>query len=338
MKNNNNNQQEKNKSRKEKIPDWLRAVLIIICTFIIVFFFESQKIALILSAGKDSSLQSIGISFASFAEKIKADVGLSGYFKWDESFWARLKISPVIFSSNTNQENHVLPVKPTATPQPTPAKIEPPFNILIVGDSFIAEKFGPSLEKKLLEFKDTAVHRSGIYSTGLSRPDYFDWNSKIIELISENGANVAIVMFGANDAQDLRTIDGKITHYGTSAWNNEYAERVDSFQKIMFDNGIKIIFWIGNPIARDDYYRKRMESLNSIYQTESAKNINILYIPTWNLLMDSNGKYSDYLTDEYGKQKLARAPDGIHTTSFGAGIMVNEVIKKIKTLIELESK
>jgi len=145
---------------------------------------------------------------------------------------------------------------------------------------------------------------------------------------------VAIVMFGANDGQDQKTVDGKVIYYSTKEWNEEYTKRVASFLDILSENKI-FVFWLGNPMARDDYYRKKMENLNSAYEAECKKLNNCFYIPTWDILKDSNGKYSAYLPDENGKLQLARTSDGIHVTIFGANILVEGVIEKIKTKMEL---
>ena len=317
------------------MPNPRKAIIIIVSVLIVVLFYESKRIESISPGIKNPVLKQLAVSFASSSEGIKSFLGLTDFFKNEEIFWSNLKKSPKIFSysENNNQKNNI----PISTPIPTllPLKLTAPYKIIIVGDSFIAERFGPQLEKIFLLYKDTEVYRKGIYSTGLSRPDYFDWNKQLKEIISEQKPNVAVVMFGANDGQDQRTLDGKVIHYGNVEWNIEYAKRVSAFLDIMRENNI-FVFWIGNPIARDDYYKRKMETQNSIYEAESQKYNNVVYISTQNMLLDANGKYSAYLPDENGKMQLARTSDGIHTTVFGAEILVNGVLNEIKKKMELE--
>jgi hypothetical protein len=143
-------------------------------------------------------------------------------------------------------------------------------------------------------------------------------------------------MFGANDGQDQRTLDGKVIHYGINDWNVEYAKRVDSFLNILLENKI-FVFWIGNPIAKSKNYSDKMANLNSIYEAECKKQKNVVFISTWSFLTDSKGNYSDYLADENGKLKLARASDGIHTTAFGSQILVDKVMSIMKEDLQIET-
>ena len=73
---------------------------------------------------------------------------------------------------------------PKATGATQPAKITriKPKKVLIAGDSMILEGFGFALERALKKFPGLSVVRAGKYSTGLSRPDYFDWMPYLREL------------------------------------------------------------------------------------------------------------------------------------------------------------
>lgn len=313
----------------------IKAIIIIVFVLLFSFFYESKRVATISAGFADSFLRSFALSYTGASENLKSFLGLTAFFEQEKVFWEMIKKSPKVFDYNINS---VVTNPPPISPKPVilPAKLEPPYRLLIVGDSFIAERFGPGLEKELLLYKDTTVYRKGIYSTGLSRPDYFDWNKQIKELIEAHSANVVIVLFGANDAQDLKTVGGKtITHYGDKNWNEEYGKKVSAFLDIFAENKITV-FWIGNPIARDDYYLKRMANLNYVFQNECSKYKNCYFISTWDVLKDSKGKYSAYLPDATGKNRLARASDGIHTTPFGAEILIKAVMTKIKERMKLE--
>jgi hypothetical protein len=315
-----------------KLTEPQKSIIVIISVLLIVLFYESKRIETLAIGVENRPLRYLALSYASFSDKIKSALGLERFFQNQADFWVKIKKSPVIFSYRRNSNPEI----PPPTPQPPQSSIpKPPYNILIVGDSFIAEGFGPVLEKELLLYKNVTAYREGKYSTGLSRPDYFNWDVEIKNLINTHNPNVAIVMFGANDGQDQRTLDGKVIHYGTDDWNVEYAKRVGSFLNILLENKI-FVFWIGNPIARDKKYSDKMVNLNSIYEDECKKQKNVVFIPTWSFLTDSEGKYSAYLLDENGKLKLARASDGIHTTTFGSKILVDKVMLIINNDLQIE--
>ena len=321
-----------------KSAEPLKAILIILFSIALVFAYESKRLNIITANEKIPFLRAAASLTTSAIESLKSTTGLTVFFEADQAFWRRVKTSPKIFNIPepvlvTRKPSHLLPFESPIEEN----RFDPPYRILIIGDSFIAERFGPELEKSLLSYDQVTVFRQGVYSTGLSRPDYFDWNAEISNLLTERQSNVVIVMFGANDAQDLRAIDGPtVSHYGAADWNTEYAKRASEFIDGIASDDCKI-FWIGNPIARDDYYLNRMLNLNSVYEAECKKEKNCQYISTWEMLTDKNGDYSAYLPDETGKNYLARASDGIHPTLFGAQILVKETIKTISLFIDLNA-
>jgi len=307
----------------------VKVIIILLLVLSFVFFYESKRIEAFAINMENGVLRSLALSLTYASQNLKSDLGLNPYFEAEERFWQRIKNSPKIFNAQAPvQINNEVPLVNENI------EILPPYNFLLIGDSFMAEAFGPALEKELILYKNVLVFRKGVYSTGLSRPDYFDWEKEVKDLILQKKPNLAVVMFGANDGQDIRT-QNIIIRYGQEEWNINYGQKVSAFLKILNDNNI-FVFWIGNPIARSSYYSSKMANLNSIYEAECQKSVNCRYVSTWSLLTDSQGKYSAYLPDQNNKNRLARANDGIHTTSFGSQILVKEVIRKIKEKIGLE--
>lgn len=218
-----------------------------------------------------------------------------------------------------------------------------PYKILIIGDSFIAVYggVGDPLVKELLSYKDVEIFRLGRVSSGLSRPDYFNWELTTKELISRYKPNAVIVMLGLNDAQALTAPAGKVLvnylNFGKEAWNIEYGKRASNLLNIFEENNI-ITFWIGLPIMRDKDFSNKMEKLNYIYENEIQEHKNAYFISTRELLRDVNGNYTAYLPDNRGIPRLVRISDGIHLTFFGGNIVVEKVIKKMSETMKLESK
>jgi hypothetical protein len=144
-------------------------------------------------------------------------------------------------------------------------------------------------------------------------------------------------MIGANDNQNLKTAEGKFIWYGNQGWNEEYISRVSKFLKIFEENNITV-FWVGQPIMRDNKFSDAMKNLNLIDENEVKNHKNAYFISIWDLLTDSQGNYTDYLPDENGNPKLARVWDGIHLHYFAGGIVSKEIIKQMKKVINLEPK
>lgn len=221
----------------------------------------------------------------------------------------------------------------------SPTKPAADIRVLILGDSFMAlgGGIGNPLERDLLFYKDIEVNRFGKVSSGLSQPNFFNWNIEAAKLIAQYNPNVAIIMLGANDNQNLKTAAGKFIWYGNPGWNEEYAKRLNTFLQIFEDNKITV-FWVGIPIMRDAEFSNEMNNLNSIYEKEIQNYKNMYFISTWKLLVDESGNYTDYLPDANGQLRLARVRDGIHVQYFAGGIISKEIISRMSEVIKLELK
>ena len=206
---------------------------------------------------------------------------------------------------------------------------------LIVGDSFMAVGggLGDVVEKGVLNYGNIKVNRYGVVSSGLSRPDYFDWDSKIRELISKYKPNIAIVMFGANDNQSLTDANGNIiAKYGGQDWQKRYAKRVSDMLGVFKENNITV-FWVGLPVMRNKGFSEDVENLNLIYQNECQQYQNAHFISTWKTLADNKGNYSAYLKDKQGNDELARIRDGVHLTYFGGALVTDEILKEMQEVL-----
>ena len=212
---------------------------------------------------------------------------------------------------------------------------------LIIGDSLVAVGggLGETLERNLLKFNNTEIYRLGRVSSGLCRPDYFDWPLTTQSLISSYSPDLAIVVLGLNDAQAITSPNGRIIvsylKFGTKKWKEEYKKRVVRVLEIL-NKKVKSIFWVGLPITRSYRFSEKLKILNSVYKETCQISENCHFIPIWQISADKNGNYTAYFLAKNGKPKLARTGDGIHFTYFGGDIISQEIIRNIKRFINLE--
>jgi len=193
-----------------------------------------------------------------------------------------------------------------------------PLRLYIIGDS-MAQVFGSSLENLAEETHLVKAKLDYKVSSGLSRPDYFDWPQRMIDQIVEFDPDATAVLFGANDGQNV-FYKGKVLEVGSKAWQEVYARRVGKAMDILTKGGRRV-YWVGNPIMRDPGYRDSISMMDHIYEAEAKKHPGVFYIPTWALLANEKGSYSEYLPDASGDPVLMRAPDGIHLTRAGGDRM-----------------
>ena len=161
--------------------------------------------------------------------------------------------------------------------------------LYIIGDS-MAQVFGSSLENLAEETHLIKAKLDYKVSSGLSRPDFFDWPQHMIDQIVEYDPDATAVLFGANDGQNV-LYKGKVLEVGSKAWQEVYAKRVGKAMDILTKGGRRA-YWVGNPIMRDPGYRDRISMMDNIYKAEAKKHAGVFYIPTWALFADAKGSYT----------------------------------------------
>ncbi|MFZ4515665.1 MAG: DUF459 domain-containing protein, partial [Acidimicrobiia bacterium] len=178
----------------------------------------------------------------------------------------------------------------------------------------------------------------GRVSTGLARPDVFNWFVHVKSETARTNAQVVVLTFGANDDQYLVGGPGgkSVGPFGSDAWQQEYRRRVSAMMDQIIGEGRKVI-WTGIPIVRNDERAARYAILNTIYREEAAKRPgNAVFVDTWPLLADANGAYADDL-EITGAIQRVRAPDGIHFTRAGGDLIADAQLRALATMWDLTS-
>ena len=228
----------------------------------------------------------------------------------------------------------------TTWPQTSPENlaVEPtrlsPSHILIAGDSMILEGFGVALERRLKGLPGLTVVRKGRYSSGLARPDYFNWMPYLKELLDKYKPDLLVVSLGANDPQDIVDEHGKRHYVATPDWNEQYAARARQFIETAQEAGC-FIFWVGLPIMGRAPYGARIENLNEVVRGVCQDSAGCTYVDTWLVLADSKGDYTTFIKNSKGKHIRIRAKDRIHLTEAGGEIMVDHFLEDAEQYVKL---
>ena len=227
------------------------------------------------------------------------------------------------------------PATTTTTPPTTvftdtatvPTK-DDPARLYIAGDSD-AGNLGPPLER---EMQDTGVVTSKLFfkvSTGLTRPDFYDWPAKLKADVSFYHPDLVVVTFGGNDAQDL-IINGVDYPVTAPEWAAEYGRRVGVVMDYLSAEGRKL-FWVGIPDASSASFNARLEILRNVTMAEAAKRPDVVYVDAWKRFTGLDGSYADYIVDPVTHQGVnVRASDGFHLNVAGAKILSYDVADAIK--------
>ena len=210
-----------------------------------------------------------------------------------------------------------------------------PLRVWVAGDS-LAEVPGQALERV-----GGAVDVVGVesrLSTGLARPDLYNWFSRIQEVPHELRPKVAVLSFGADDAHDFmagvpagRTV-GPI---GSRSWSAEYRRRVDGVTRELNADGIYVV-WLGLPIPDGPGFKKSFPIVNRVLEGVAAEHPKTsTYVDTWHLLDDAHGRYTPYLR-VHGTLTLMRLPDGVHYTSAAGDLIARQVLAQLRASYDIQ--
>jgi hypothetical protein len=235
---------------------------------------------------------------------------------------------------------------PGASPSPpnqapvvdTPIRVpsgDEPLRVAVVGDS-LAAGVGFYAERVFKPFF-VDVTKQGKISTGLARPDYFNWPAALKQIGSVFRPDIVIVMIGENDNQSLLDAHGSVeTSIGTGAWPPAYEERVERFATIATRAGAHVI-WIGLPIEREESRWVFVQRQNEIYEAVADRLPNVAYLDAWDLFSKPDGGYTAYFRDG-NRVELVREDDGIHFTGTGYTILMEHVARLATEEFDLHDK
>ena len=207
--------------------------------------------------------------------------------------------------------------------------------VVVVGDS-LAAGLGINLER-VLKPSLVRVSRQGRISTGLARPDYFDWPSAIEQIVDNFEPDLIVVMLGENDNQALRTPGGREeTPVGTFQWPGAYEERVRDFMELITARGSRLV-WVGLPVVRDEGRWGIVQRQNDIFERAANDVRNVAFLDTWDLFSAPDGGYTAYYRSEGGVQ-LIRESDGLHFNNPGYELLARAAMGLALTEFALAPK
>jgi hypothetical protein len=223
------------------------------------------------------------------------------------------------------------PVRNTRLREPTGEKR---LRVVVVGDS-LAAGVGFYAERVFKPFFVEVV-KQGRISTGLARPDYFNWPGQMQLIVDRYRPDLSIVMLGENDNQHLQAWNGDlVSAYGSETWEAEYERRVEQFARTATSRKGHVI-WVGLPIVRDHARWPISQRLNRIYEDVADRLPNVAFVDTSDRF-SKDGDYAAYHRDE-GVVRLIRAADGIHFTPDGYTLLMEEVAKTARQEFRLDPR
>ena len=217
-------------------------------------------------------------------------------------------------------------------PQPTPTS---PVEVFVTGDSqalFIGELLTDELPADLFD-----VEVSPRNSTGLTNPEFFNWEINAQQEMAAREPGAVVMVMGGNDGFNVLGEDGQLYGPQDPEWETEYARRAAVVMSELGSNGERPVYWLPPPTARDPDFNLIYETQNRAIEQAAAAVPGARYVDIYSTIND--GRYSDELKID-GRRVLARQADGVHFSREGAivptRILVEAMAKDYRVLRDAE--
>lgn len=218
---------------------------------------------------------------------------------------------------------------PVALPPPTPQIEKAPnaTRLAVFGDS-MAVDLSKALERFYAEDPNLVVIGQGVGSSGFVRDDYFDWNKTIAEQIAANSFDVAVIIIGVNDRQEIK-IGGQSYNSLTEGWTNAYQARLNDFLG-QLRAARKPVIWVGLPPMSRNEYSTAMSQISAL-QKMAAFSAGADFLDIYDRFLGEDGKYSSHGPDVNGQNARMRKDDGIHFSAAGADKLAFYISQSMRT-------
>ena len=220
--------------------------------------------------------------------------------------------------------------EPVVTGPPSAAN---PASVYIVGDSD-AGTFGPFLQELL---DGTTVATTALNyktSSGLARPDFFDWPAELSAKLPEVDPDIVVVTFGGNDAQGLRNRDLSWVVQDPVAnedvWTAEYVRRAGEIMDLLLAND-RTVIWVGIPSHADPNVAQRMAIQDRAAKAAAAARPGVTFVDPWTRFSGRDGGFAEFVVDPRDNiGKDVRLDDGFHLNVNGAEILALDIAQVVR--------
>lgn len=126
-----------------------------------------------------------------------------------------------------------------------------PESVLLLGSSSVGGHLGNTLVRELETLGVSVVLRRRS-SSGLARPDFYDWPRSVRRGHALGGHLGVMVLLGGNDTQPVRLMRGQrrvgaVRWDHDAAWRETYAGLVQAFGRELCERGARRIVWLLPP-------------------------------------------------------------------------------------------
>jgi len=208
----------------------------------------------------------------------------------------------------------------------------PPVHIAFVGDSMADGLWGAMFRRlgkdKCLAEKVKLI-RHAKNGTGLTRLDQYNWVDEVGAMAADPGADVFVGSFGINDRQSIVDAQKTRTEYGGPAFDGRYEALVEAVVQNAISNGSSMLV-MGLPVMLDAAANADATEKNHLF-SEAVAHVaspRAVYVPPWQSHPGVD-EYKPFLPNANNAMVQVRAPDGVHFTTAGYDMVMDDFFPAI---------
>ena len=165
-----------------------------------------------------------------------------------------------------------------------------------------------------------------LHSTGLARPDVYDWPSRFVNVLDRQDPELVVLVMGANDTQAMWTAEGTaVVSYQADGWHEEWSRRLNSVLD-QFAAPHRHMVWVGLPPTQPSQFRRGYAVLNRLSTEVIAARSDTSFVDIWDLFGGDGPYRADIAPPDGGELIAARQPDGVHLTVAGTRWVADLVV------------
>jgi hypothetical protein len=170
-------------------------------------------------------------------------------------------------------------------------------------------------------------------STGLTRPDRFDWVAELRRIGESFKPKLFVMSLGLNDRQSV-VEHGQITMDDSPLYDDKYKERVTAVLKNAAAAKAALL-WIGLPAMRLPATDKDTRAKNRLFEEAIAAfgDPDIQYVEPWKLSASGADTFASYGPDQNGRMVQIRTPDGEHFSVAGEMLAAAYLLPRITATV-----
>jgi hypothetical protein len=223
------------------------------------------------------------------------------------------------------EEGSTAILRPNRRKRRAPSFVQPTtqdeVDVLVTGDSqaqFVGELLTDLLPSDLFDVEVVARN-----ATGLTNPEFFNWEINAEQEIAAREPDAVVMVMGGNDGFNV-IHDGQLYGWSDPQWQLEYARRAAVVMRELGSDGKRPVYWVPPPTARDPEFNQIYEVQNRAVEQAATAVPGARYVDIYNTI--NNGRYSDELKID-GRRVLARQSDGVHFSREGAVVPARLILR-----------